>query len=66
MLSAVCWGTNYHQVCRINGPKTAVNVSQHFFDLWVKHYGVPYICIVDQGTEFRAEFQDRLCSHGCV
>ena len=66
LFNVICWGTNYQQIGRVIGPKTPENTYGVMSELWIKHYGVPEICVMDQGTEFRAMFQDKLNQQDCV
>ena len=66
MLNIICWGTNYQQVSEVVGQKTPLNTARVFHDTWTRHYGMPHICVVDRGSEFKAEFQDRLQEGGCL
>jgi hypothetical protein len=53
----LCWGTSFHQG-GIPDRHTAKETRRVFSAVWVRPFGAPLRVVVDQGTEFAAEFLD--------
>ena len=58
----ICHGTRYHQGAR-RQDMTATDTFCTLRQFWVKHYDAMEVLIMDQGTEFGADFQ-HLCHPG--
>ena len=62
--NVICHGTRYHQ----GGRKQDMTSTETFPTLrqfWLKHYDTMEVLIMDQGTEFGADFQ-HLCQSRCI
>ena len=53
--SALCDGTMYHVACLVK-KEAFKHIMQGFVDIWLTHYGVLEIVVVDQGAEFESTF----------
>ena len=58
----ICHGTRYHQGARRQDMTTTETFST-LRQFWLKHYDAMEVVIMDQGTEFGADFQ-HLCQSG--
>ena len=59
-----CHGTRYHQGAR-RQDMTATETFSTLRQFWLKHYDAMEVLIMDQGTEFGADFQ-HLCQSRCI
>ena len=60
----ICHGTRYHQGAR-RQDMTATETFSTLRQFWLKHYDAMEVLIMDQGTEFGADFQ-HLCQSGGI
>eukprot|EP00971_Amphidinium_carterae_P351024 6491865-Amphidinium_carterae.1 len=56
-LNMTCWGTRLQQVYHQGPTVTAEAVTKGFMQ-WVRCYGLPEVCCVDGGPEFKESFAD--------
>ena len=61
----ICHGTRYHQGAR-RQDMTATETFSTLRQFWLKHYGAVDVLIMDQGTEFGADFQHLCQSRGIL
>ena len=61
----ICHGTRYHQGAR-RQDMTATGTFSVLRQFWLKHYGAIEVLIMDQGTEFGADFQHLCQSRGIL
>eukprot|EP00971_Amphidinium_carterae_P106667 2113144-Amphidinium_carterae.1 len=56
-LNMSCWGTRLQQVY-LQGPTVTAEAVTRGFMQWVRAYGVPEVCCIDGGPEFKESFTE--------
>ena len=64
-LNMICLGTSFQMIQKVRS-KEPLSIWTAFTRAWVRVFGYPQIIMLDQGTEFLAEFRERTAEVGVV